>query len=35
MVEIPRTVGGRLTFAVDPTTKKTVLIGIPGIAFCE
>jgi len=35
LVEIPENDGGRLTFAVDPNTKQTVLIGIPGIAFCE
>jgi hypothetical protein len=35
LVTIPKNGGGRLAFAVDTTTKRTTLIGIPGIPFCE
>jgi hypothetical protein len=35
LVKIPRRGGGRLQFGVDTTTKRTTLIGIPFIAFCE
>jgi hypothetical protein len=35
LVKIPRGAGGRLQFAIDTTTKKVSLIGIPYIAFCE
>jgi hypothetical protein len=35
LVKIPRRGGGRIQFAVDTTTKRTTLIGIPFIAFCE
>jgi hypothetical protein len=35
IVRIPKTGGGRLEFAVDTTTEKVTLIGIPFIAFCE
>ena len=35
LVKIPKKGGGRLQFAVDTTTKKVTLIGIPFIAFCE
>jgi hypothetical protein len=35
LVKIPKSGGGRLTFAVDTKTHKTTLIGIPIIAFCE
>ena len=35
LVKIPKNGGGKLVFAVDTTTKKVTLIGIPFIAFCE
>ena len=35
LVKIPRNGGGRLQFAVDTTSGKVSLIGIPYIAFCE
>jgi hypothetical protein len=35
LVRIPKDGGGRLSFAVDVDTKKTTLIGIPRIGFCE
>jgi hypothetical protein len=35
LVRIPKNGGGRLEFAIDTTTHKVVLIGIPLIAFCE
>lgn len=35
LVKIPKSGGGKLQFAVDTTTKKVTLIGIPFIAFCE
>jgi hypothetical protein len=35
LVSIPKNGGGRLSFAVDTSTKKTVLIGIPFIPFCD
>ena len=35
LVRVPRTGGGPLRFAVDTTTHKVTLIGIPFIAFCE
>jgi hypothetical protein len=35
LVRIPKSGGGRLQFGVDTKTHKTVLIGIPFIAFCE
>ncbi len=35
LVKIPKGGGGRLQFAVDTTTKKVRLIGIPFIPFCE
>jgi hypothetical protein len=35
LVDIPKNSGGPLTFAVKPDTKKTIAIGIPGMAFCE
>jgi hypothetical protein len=34
-VRVPRSGGGRLEFAVDTTTKKVTIIGIPRIALCE
>ena len=35
IAKIPKSGGGRLQFAVDTTTKKVTLIGIPRIPFCE
>jgi hypothetical protein len=35
LVKVPRNGGGRLQFGVSTTTKRTTLIGIPFIAFCE
>jgi hypothetical protein len=35
LVKIPRGARGRLQFAIDTSTKKVTLIGIPVIAFCE
>jgi Cu/Ag efflux protein CusF len=35
LVRIPKSGGGRIVFAVDTTTKKVTLIGVPIIAFCE
>lgn len=35
LVRVPTSGGGRLQFAVDTTTKKVTLIGIPAIPFCE
>jgi hypothetical protein len=35
LVTVPKSGGGRLAFAVDTTTKRTTLIGVPGIPFCE
>jgi hypothetical protein len=35
LVRIPKNGGGRLQFAVDVKTHKTVLIGVPFIAVCE
>jgi hypothetical protein len=35
LVRIPANGGGRLQFAVDTTTKRTTVIGVPRIAFCE
>ncbi len=35
LVKIPKSGGGRLQFAVSTTTKRTTLIGVPFIAFCE
>jgi hypothetical protein len=35
LVRIPKGGGGRLQFAVDTTSHKVVLIGVPLIAFCE
>jgi hypothetical protein len=34
-VRIPPNGGGRIQFAVSTTTKRTTLIGVPRIAFCE
>ncbi len=35
IAKVPRSGGGRLQFAVDTTTDKVTLIGIPRIPFCE
>jgi hypothetical protein len=35
LVRIPAGGGGRMMFGVDTNTKKTTLIGVPFIAFCE
>jgi hypothetical protein len=35
LVHIPKSGGGKLTFAVSTKTHKTTLVGIPIIAFCE
>ena len=35
LVKIPKSGGGRFHFAVDVDTGKTVLIGVPFVAFCE
>jgi len=35
LVRIPRNGGGRIVFAVSTRTKRTTLIGVPIIAFCE
>jgi hypothetical protein len=35
LVKIPKNGGGRIQFAVSTTTKRTTLIGVPFIAFCE
>ena len=35
LVEVPKDGGGKIDFAVDTDTKKTTLIGVPYIAFCE
>lgn len=35
LVRIPKTGGGRLQFAVDTTTHRVTIIGVPAIPFCE
>jgi hypothetical protein len=36
LVQTPRRPrGGRITFAVSTRTRRTTLIGVPFIAFCE
>ncbi len=35
LVRIPKNGGGRIKFAVDVDTGKTILIGVPFIGFCE
>ena len=35
LVKIPPNGGGRIQFAVDVDTKRTTLIGIPRVPFCE
>jgi hypothetical protein len=35
LVNVPKSDGGKIMFAVDTTTKAITQIGIPGIGFCE
>lgn len=35
LVRIPKSGGGRIIFGVSMKTKRTTLIGVPFIAFCE
>jgi hypothetical protein len=35
LVKIPKDGGGKLQFAVDTKTRKTTMIGVPVIPFCE
>jgi hypothetical protein len=35
LVRIPKDGGGRIMFGVSITTKRTIVIGVPFIAFCE
>jgi hypothetical protein len=35
LVRIPRNGGGRIMFGVSTRTKRTTVIGVPFIAFCE
>jgi len=35
LVKVPKASGGRITFAVDTSTKKITTIGVPFIALCE
>ena len=35
LVRIPKSGGGRITFGVSTVTKRTTIIGVPRIAFCE
>ena len=35
LVRIPRNGGGRIMFGVSTQTKRTTVIGVPFIAFCE
>jgi hypothetical protein len=35
LVRIPPNGGGRIQFAVDTGTKRTIMIGVPRIPFCE
>jgi hypothetical protein len=35
LVKIPPNGGGRMQFAVDVDTKRTILIGVPRVPFCE
>lgn len=35
IARVPTSGGGRLEFAIDTTTRKVTLIGIPAIPFCE
>jgi hypothetical protein len=35
LVRIPKTGGGKIMFGVSTKTKRTTLIGVPFIAFCE
>jgi hypothetical protein len=35
LVHIPKNGGGKMVFGVSTKTKRTTLIGVPQIAFCE
>jgi hypothetical protein len=35
LVQVPKNGGGKITFGVSTKTKKTTVIGVPHIAFCE
>jgi hypothetical protein len=35
LIRIPKNGGGRLQFAVDTTTHRVTIIGVPAIPFCE
>jgi hypothetical protein len=35
LVRVPKNGGGRIQFAVDATTKRTTIIAVPRVAFCE
>src|SRR3954447_6975827 len=35
LVRIPKSGGGKIMFGVSTKTKKTTLIGVPAIGFCE
>lgn len=35
LVKVPKGGGGRLQFGVDTRTRKTVVIGVPFVAFCD
>lgn len=35
LVKVPKDGGGRIQFAVSIETKKTVLVGVPYVQFCE
>ena len=35
LVRIPKSGGGKITFGVSTETHRTVVIGVPTIAFCE
>jgi hypothetical protein len=35
LVRVPKNGGGRIMFGVSTRTKRTTLIGVPLIAFCE
>jgi hypothetical protein len=35
LYKVPSTGGGRMWFAVDVSTKKVTLIGVPNLSFCD
>ena len=35
LVKIPKDGGGRIQFAVSTKTKRTILVGVPYVQFCE